>query len=459
MSAALNTLDETGLKKFHFRTVFTAGMGFFTDAYDLFIIGTVTAILTPLWHLSTTDLALLNSTSLLAAAVGAAVFGPLMDRLGRRAMYGVEVIILTLGAVLSAFAPSFVWLLVFRVIVGFGVGGDYPTSSVITSEYANRSRRGYLVTMVFAMQGLGLLVGPLVAASLLSTGIPHDLVWRLMLGLGAVPAASVIYLRRKLPETPRFLVAMKGDDEAASAVVESLVGMPVGRSAVAEPPGPGRRRQSMWNRKNLVRLIGAAGSWFLIDVAFYGNSVSSQVIMKALLPGAALVTTVLVTALVFLVAAVPGYFIAAHFMDRWGRKRIQAMGFTVMMLAYGSIFVVPGIVKLPLLFLLIYALSYFFVEFGPNTTTFLVPSEIFPTNLRGKGHGFSAAGGKIGAFLGAFLLPIVLKATGLPTLMGLLAGVALLGAALTLVALPEMRAVSLEATEETDPTPEARASG
>ena len=89
-SGVLHTLDESGLQKFHWRTVLTTGMGFFTDAYDLFVIGTVTAILTPLWHLTTGQLALLNSTSLAAAALGTLFFGKLMDLLGRKAMYGIE---------------------------------------------------------------------------------------------------------------------------------------------------------------------------------------------------------------------------------------------------------------------------------------------------------------------------------------------------------------------------------
>ncbi len=455
MGTALEALDEGGMQKFHFRAMFTGGMGFFTDAYDLFIIGTVTAILTPIWHLDTGELALLNSMSLAAAAFGAAIFGPLMDRFGRKAIYGFEMAILTFGAILSAFSPSFAWLLVFRVIVGLGVGGNYPTSSVITSEYSNRSQRGYMVTMVFAMQGLGLLVGPLVAAGLLASGISHDLAWRLMLGFGAIPAASVIYMRRNLPESPRFLLSVKKDQEAAAEAARTLVNPDPSMEKVVEEPAVLNQIQSMGSRRNLIRLMGSAGSWFLIDIAFYGNSVSSQVIMKALLPGAPLTTTVLVTALIFAVAAVPGYFVAAHYMDRLGRKRIQIGGFFVMALAYGSILLVPGIVKVPLMFLLVYAISYFFVEFGPNTTTFLVPSEIFPTNLRGRGHGFSAAAGKVGAFVGAFALPLVLKALGMPSTMGLLAGVALVGVALTWLTIPEMKQVSLEANEIPDQSPQA----
>lgn len=442
-AGVLQVFDETGLQKFHWRTVITTGMGFFTDAYDLFIIGTVTAILTPLWHLTTGQLALLNSTSLAAAALGALFFGKLMDVLGRKTMYGVEVLLLTLGAVLSAFAPSFGWLILFRFLVGLGVGGDYPTSSVIMSEYANRKNRGFLVTMVFAMQGLGLLAGPLIASVLLSTGISHALAWRIMLGLGAIPAASVIYLRRKMSETPRYLVAVKQDTQKAAEIVSNLTGERFDSASTSDVS-----KQTLWTRKNLIRLLGTAGSWFLIDVAFYGNGVSSQLILKALLPHATLVTTTLVAAGIFLVAAVPGYYVAAAFMDRIGRKVIQSVGFGVMAIAYLSLFVVPTIVKLPILFLIIYAVSYFFIEFGPNTTTFLVPSEVFPTNLRGTAHGMSAAGGKIGAFLGAFVLPGILKSVGLSNTMGLLAGVSTLGILLTLLTLPEMKQRSLEDNEQ-----------
>ncbi|MDE3223193.1 MAG: MFS transporter, partial [Acidobacteriota bacterium] len=99
-------------------------MGFFTDAYDLFIIGTVTVILTPIFNLSTNQISLLNSISLLASVVGAITFGKLMDRLGRKRMYGVEVTILVVGALLSALSWNFTSLMIFRVLVGLGVGGD-----------------------------------------------------------------------------------------------------------------------------------------------------------------------------------------------------------------------------------------------------------------------------------------------------------------------------------------------
>jgi MFS family permease len=99
--ALLTHLDEALLRRYHWRTVVTMGTGFFTDAYDLFVIGIVTSILTPVWHLNTWQISLINSTALLSAAIGAMLFGYLMDRLGRRTMYGIEALLLTLGALIS----------------------------------------------------------------------------------------------------------------------------------------------------------------------------------------------------------------------------------------------------------------------------------------------------------------------------------------------------------------------
>ena len=121
----LEALEETPLQGFHWKTMFTAGMGFFTDAYDLFIIGVVTTLLSTQWNLSKTEIGILNATSLISAALGAVIFGRLADRFGRKAVYGLEVTILTLGALLSATSQDFTQLLIWRFIIGLGVGGDF----------------------------------------------------------------------------------------------------------------------------------------------------------------------------------------------------------------------------------------------------------------------------------------------------------------------------------------------
>ncbi len=438
----LQPLEETGLKGFHFRTWLTAGMGFFTDAYDLFIIGVVTTLLVPIWHLTTLDLMLVNRTALAAAVLGALFFGRLMDRFGRKAIYGVEAVLLTVGAVLSAFSTSIWMLIVFRFIVGLGVGGDYPMSGVIMSEYSNRKKRGFLVNSVFAMQGFGLLAGPAVAAILLGFGVSHDLAWRLMLGLGAIPAAAVIYLRRKIAETPHFSLGVRGDVAGTARLVGKLTGTSV--------PAEGRvaKLNGSWtvlftNPKYLLTLVGTAFSWMFLDMAFYGNGVSSGLVMKALLPHATMLSGILVAGLIFLVAAVPGYWVSALTIDRLGRRFIQMLGFAVMALAYAAIFLFPGLTAIPVAFLLVYAVSYFFIEFGPNSTTFVFPAEVFPVTVRGWGFGISASTGKAGAAVAAFLFPLMLVSLKLPGTMGILAVISLLGLLLTWAVLGEPKGKSL----------------
>jgi PHS family inorganic phosphate transporter-like MFS transporter len=485
LSDALSQLDEAKLSRFHWLTVLTAGMGFFTDAYDLFIIGTVTVILTPIWHLSTSQLSLLNSISLLASVAGAITFGKLMDRFGRKSVYGMEVSLLTLGAILSGFAWGFWALFAFRILVGLGVGGDYATSAVITSEYSNRTHRGRLLGTVFAMQGIGLLAGPAVAAILLGSGVPHALAWRVMLALGALPAASVIYLRRRIKESPRYTLAVKGDTAATMASVAWATGklpvangkgVPVANSEMpAHTLGETMRMQpsspslasasgtkppsaagadtepkavSLFRSPFARRLVGAAGCWFLMDIAFYGNSVSSPLILKALQPHASLLQDILLAGAIFLVAALPGYWVAVGLMDRLGRRRIQWQGFLVMALAFGSIAAIPGVIHDAWAFLVLFGISYFFVEFGPNETTFLFPAEIFPSRIRGAGDGFSAAAGKLGAFLGALAVPHLLEMVHLQGVMAIMAGVSLIGALLTLATLPEPNQMSLEAASK-----------
>ncbi len=463
IKALHQTLDEAQVNKKHWLTVFTAGMGFFTDAYDLFIIGTVTVLLTPIFHLGANQISLLNSISLLASVAGALTFGRLMDKLGRKRMYGVEVAILVLGAILCAFAWNFTSLLIFRVLVGYGVGGDYATSAVITSEYATRKSRGKLVGTVFAMQGLGLLAGPLMASIFLASGLSHDLSWRLMLGLGAVPAASVIYLRRKIRETPRFSLNVQGDTTFTQETVEWVTGSVEEVSNISEFPataerteiniesGPSRTEKVRVGIKSkltdapfLKRLIGTAGCWFLMDIAFYGNSVSSPLILKKLQPNGSLLSHTLISLAIFALAAFPGYWLAVRMLDRKGRKFIQAQGFIVMAVAFGMIWLIPGASSNVAVFLGLFAISYFFIEYGPNMTTFVYPSEIFPTSVRGMGDGISAGAGKFGAFLGALFVPHLLGSIGLNGVMGIMAVVSVLGAVLTYIALPEPMGQSLE---------------
>ena len=436
-------LDEASLSRFHMRAVVVSGMGFFTDAYDLFVIGIASALITHEWGLSSGRLALLNSTMLAAAFLGAFVFGRLADVVGRKRVYWMVAAIMIVGALGSALSPSYWVLIAFRFLLGFGVGGDYPVSAVLMSEYANRKDRGKLVGMVFSTQALGLIVGPLIALALLGAGASDNLAWRVLLGLGAVPAAAVIYLRSKMPESPRYQMQVQGKGELAASQISDFTGGRVNGNGASVSQHQLGLRAFLTDRRYLILLAGTAGTWFLLDYAYYGNTISTPQILGLISPHASTMTKIAIQLAIFVVAAVPGYVLAITHLDRIGHRRLQLVGFAVMALCFAIIAVVPGMTTMVAPFLLVYGVSYFFTEFGPNMTTFVIPSEVYPVTMRATGHGISAGIGKFGAFIGVFLFPVLQTSLGLRGTLLLTAGVSVLGFALTRV-LPETSGVSLE---------------
>ncbi len=450
-------LNEAPRSRFHHRAVLISGMGFFTDAYDLFVIGTVAAIVTTQWRLSTTEASWVTGAALLGAFVGAFVFGRIADVLGRKSVYALVAAIMIVGALASAFSPGFLWLVVARFVLGLGIGGDYPVSAVLMSEYSNRSDRGRLVGMVFSMQALGLVVGPLVGLALLSSGVSQALSWRLLLGLGAIPAATVIYLRAKMPESPRFQERVQGEGERAArqaaAFSEGILKASVVSVEARRHMG---LKEFMTNPRMLLLLLGTAGTWFLFDYAYYGNTLSLPAILKGVDPHATLEAKLAWTLAIFVVFAVPGYALAVVRMDRIGHKRLQLVGFTVMTVAFAALGAVPRLTATVVPFLLVFGLSYFFVEFGPNTTTFVLPSEVFPVSMRTTGHGIAAGVGKLGAFMGVFLVPQLQRHIGLRGMLLVAASASILGFALSLV-LPEPARRTLEDVSGEDDDAQLRA--
>jgi MFS family permease len=204
-----------------------------------------------------------------------------------------------------------------------------------------------------------------------------------------------------------------------------------------------RLRAFLTNRRYLIMLLGTAGTWFIFDYAYYGNTISTPQILKLVSPHATTMDTIALELAIFVIAALPGYALAILRMDRIGHRRLQCIGFTAMAVCFAVIGLVPGVSTAVLPFLLIYGVSYFFAEFGPNTTTFVLSAELYPVSMRATGHGISAGVAKLGAFLGVFLFPLVQDAFQLRGTLLLTAALSLAGVALTLL-LPEPAGRSLD---------------
>ncbi len=418
-------------------------MGFFTDAYDLFVIGALLPVIAIFFGISNSGItyALISSSALFGAIVGPLVFGPIADRFGRKTVYAIDLAILIIAAIGSSFSADPTQLIAWRFVLGIGVGGDYPVSATLMSEYSNRKDRGKLVSSVFAMQGFGLLAGALTTLVCLWLHLPPNIVWRIPLAVGAIPALAVIYARRNIKETPRFMVTSGKLDSKTVAEVGINTNGENSNATIKIP-----KRQILSRYMPLI--LGTAISWFTLDVAFYGTSIFSNTIIHSLIQGgssyASLIHSTELTSLIFLFFAFPGYWAAVFLIDGVGRKKLQLLGFGFMVVAYAAIASIPGIISNILALFVVYGSTFFFINMGPNTTTFVVPVEVFPTQIRTTGHGIAASAGKVGASISAFLFPFALHTIKLSGVFTWLAIMAVLGLIITAILIPEGQERRLE---------------
>jgi PHS family inorganic phosphate transporter-like MFS transporter len=314
--AALAEIDNAEFGWFHIRACLVAGVGFFTDSYDIFAINLVSAMLAWVYYRpsgviksppstpNNIDLAL-KASAPVGTFIGQLLFGWLADRLGRKRMYGIElmiIIVATVGSALSgsAFAITVPGCLIFwRVILGVGIGGDYPLSAIITSEFATTKRRGAMMAAVFAMQGFGILAAAIVSSivlvcyrSAIDGNVDNvDYCWRLVLGFGAVPGTVALYFRLTIPETPRFTMDIERNIEQAAADISNV--LQTGKYVERDPDQPVYRVEApkhSWSDfvayfgqwKNGKVLLGTSLSWFLLDIAYYGISLNNAIILTAI---------------------------------------------------------------------------------------------------------------------------------------------------------------------------------
>jgi PHS family inorganic phosphate transporter-like MFS transporter len=240
--AALAEIDNAPFSWFHIKVCMVAGVGFFTDAYDIFAINIASTMLGYVYgpHGALTanqDLGVKVATPV-GTLCGQLLFGWLADVVGRKRMYGIElmiIIIATFGQALSGQAPAIHIigvLVVWRFLMGIGIGGDYPLSAVISSEFASTRIRGRMMTATFAAQGFGnfcaALVSLIVVAaykdSILSQPATApkavDYCWRLLIGFGCVPGVIALYFRLTIPETPLFTLDIERNMKQAVKDVE-----------------------------------------------------------------------------------------------------------------------------------------------------------------------------------------------------------------------------------------------
>ncbi|XVF12619.1 hypothetical protein REPUB_Repub08aG0134600 [Reevesia pubescens] len=452
--SVLEALDTARTQWYHVKAIVIAGMGFFTDAYDLFCITTVSKLLGRLYYY---DPALPNKpgklphninnlvtgVALFGTLTGQLVFGRLGDKLGRKKVYGITLILMVICAICSGLSFGSTsgsvigTLCFFRFWLGFGIGGDYPLSATIMSEYANKKTRGAFIAAVFAMQGVGIIFAGLVSLTLsaiflkqypapsfkedpiFSTQPQADYLWRIVLMFGALPALLTYYWRMKMPETGRYTALIEGNAKQAAVDMGRVLDLELDAETDKISQFKAANQFSILSHEFFKRhgrhLIGTTTSWFFLDIAFYSQNLTQKDIFPTMgltkkAPEINAIEEVYETShamfIVALLGTFPGYWFTVLFIEKIGRFVIQLLGFFMM-----SIFMLILGIKYEylrdenkLLFVVLYGLTFFFANFGPNSTTFVLPAELFPTRLRSTCHALSAASGKAGAMIGAFVV-------------------------------------------------------
>jgi len=435
-------LDEQKFKRFHWLTLFTTGMGVFTDGYDLSSIGIVLPLVLASFgvnHLTGIESGALAGSALVGAAVGALIFGPLAQS-GRKKFYGYDVMLMAVMAFAQVFAPTLWWLIGIRFVLGIAVGADYVLSPTIMAEHANRRDRGKKIAIGFGvMWQSGALVAALLSLLLIGLGVSPDLRWRLVLAFGAVPALSVLYLRRKMPETARFLARLAGDEAGAAQVVEYISGAPV------EQPPPLRDRRPFGQvfAEHAGPIFGAALIWMLFDVVIYSGILFGPSLIAQSLGISPAIFALLVSALFILPAAAAG----ALLIDRIGRKPLTVLGFLGSAISLGLFaWLHDAAMAAPALGLALFGIYNIMIVGGPGTTAGagILGVEVSPTRIRSVGQAITVVGGRIGASFAAFVFPVLFGVMGEQGVIWLLAATSLVGAACTMFVIPETARRSLE---------------
>lgn len=431
-------LDNARMTRLHLRFWLLAGLGIMLDGFDFFVIGVANPLISEDFQASPVERGLISAAAIVGAIAGAWLLGPLGDRIGRARIFRVDLWLFVIfsGCCMLAWDP---WSLIgFRFMLGVAIGLDYPIAASYLAEILPSRRRGRWLVGAFSLQAAGILLGALAGVVILHL-LPEPGSWRIMLGFGMLPALLIIWLRRKVPESPRWL-AQKGYERQAVAVGEALVGHPVVVTDAdrerREPAPEGLRafiQPQLFSRRLLRRTILTAVPWFLMDIATYGVGIFTPTLLASLAlagPDATFIADDIAStegAALLDVLMVVGFLLAVLLVDRVGRIPLQLAGFAMMALALCLLASSNHLVWIAVGF----AMFNLFMNLGPNATTFALPAEVFPAEIRAAGHGFAAGCAKLGAALGTFLFPLLLDDIGTSALLYGVAGTSLLAFAVT----------------------------
>ncbi|NHC38638.1 MFS transporter [Bacillus sp. MM2020_1] len=345
-----------------------AGMGWMFDALDVGMLSFIIAALKVEWDLTPGQMGWIGSINSIGMAVGALIFGLMADKIGRKHVFIITLLLFSIGSGLSAMTTTLTAFLVLRFFIGAGLGGELPVASTLVSESVPAEKRGRIVVLLESFWAGGWLV-----AAIISYFIIPKFGWQIALIISAVPALYALYLRMGLPDSPRFTAVKEKEKISALQSIKNLF-------------AKNYRRQT-----TMLWIL-----WFCVVFSYYGMFLwlPSVMIMK----GFSLIKS-FEYVLIMTLAQLPGYFTAAWFIEKFGRKFVLVVyltGTAISAYFFGAaestaLLMVSGIL-----------LSFF--NLGAWGGLYAYTPEQYPTIIRGTGSGMAAAVGRVGGVLGPLLV-------------------------------------------------------
>lgn len=343
-----------------------AGLGWLFDAMDVGMLSFVMVALQKDWGLSTQEMGWIGSINSIGMAVGALIFGILSDKIGRKSVFIITLLLFSIGSGLTALTTTLAMFLVLRFLIGMGLGGELPVASTLVSESVEAHERGKIVVLLENFWAGGWLI-----AALISYFVIPKYGWEVAMVLSAIPALYALYLRWNLPDSPRFQKV-----EKRPSVIENI--------------------KSVWSGEYRKATIMLWILWFCVVFSYYGMFLWLPSVM--VLKGFSLIKSFQYV-LIMTLAQLPGYFTAAWFIERLGRKFVLV---TYLIGTACSAYLFGVADSLTVLIVAGMLLSFF--NLGAWGALYAYTPEQYPTVIRGTGAGMAAAFGRIGGILGPLLV-------------------------------------------------------
>ena len=404
-------LERLPVSWLHYRLLIIHGCGWLFDAMDVGIIAFVMTALAKDWTLPPSQLGLIASAGVVGMCLGAAVSGIVADYWGRKKVFQVTLLIFAITTLLCAFAWNLRSMMVFRFLVGVGLGGELPVVASLLSEFVPGKSRGRFVVLLESFWAYGWLIASIVAYFLIPA-----YGWRIAFVIGALPAFYIWVVRRNLPESPRWL-ASKGRTAEAEAIMASLEKETERRTGTAlapveepigtEPVLPARfTLAELWTPNYRKRTIMLWILWFGLVFGYYGIFIWLPTLLVK--DGYSIVKSfqfVMITT----IAQIPGYFSAAYLIERAGRKMVIT---AYLLLSAVAAYLLGQASSTAMIIVWASLMSFF--NLGAWGAVYAYTPELYPTRDRATGAGAAAAFGRIGGVLAptvvGFLLPSIGRA-------------------------------------------------